>query len=74
MESAFKLAYEALEAQEVPVGCIFVHNNEIIASGRNTVNETHNATRHAELNCIDQCICNSRTLHYVCSCFIRLRY
>lgn len=54
MESAFKLAYEALEAQEVPVGCIFVHNNEIIASGRNTVNETHNATRHAELNCIDQ--------------------
>ncbi|KAF5305760.1 hypothetical protein FQR65_LT07656 [Abscondita terminalis] len=54
MESAFKYAYEALKCQEVPVGCIFVHNNQIIASGRNTVNETHNATRHAELNCIDQ--------------------
>lgn len=54
MEKAFKFAYEALESQEVPVGCIFVYSNEIIALGRNTVNETKNATRHAEINCIDQ--------------------
>lgn len=53
MEVAFKFAYEALEAQEVPVGCIFVYNDEIIAQSRNTVNETRNATRHAEINCID---------------------
>lgn len=61
METAFKFAYEALESQEVPVGCIFVYENEIIARGRNTVNETRNATRHAEMNCIDQVIdfCNS---------------
>lgn len=54
MEKAFTFAYEALESKEVPVGCIFVHNSEIIALGRNTVNETRNATRHAEMNCIDQ--------------------
>lgn len=54
METAFKFAYEALESQEVPVGCIFVYENEIVARGRNTVNETRNATRHAEMNCIDQ--------------------
>lgn len=54
MEKAFCYAREALEAKEVPVGCIFVHNGEIIAVGRNTVNETHNATRHAEINCIDE--------------------
>ncbi|KAF5297131.1 hypothetical protein FQA39_LY02711 [Lamprigera yunnana] len=54
MEIAFKFAHEALDAQEVPVGCIFVHNNLVIATGRNTVNETRNATRHAEINCIDQ--------------------
>lgn len=62
METAFKFAYEALESQEVPVGCIFVYENEIIARGRNTVNETRNATRHAEMNCIDQVIdyCNGR--------------
>lgn len=54
MQTAFKYAYEALESQEVPVGCIFVYKNEILAVGRNTVNETRNATRHAEMNCIDE--------------------
>lgn len=54
MDTAFKYAHEALAVQEVPVGCIFVYKNEVIAHGRNTVNETRNATRHAEINCIDQ--------------------
>ncbi|KAK3922263.1 tRNA-specific adenosine deaminase 2 [Frankliniella fusca] len=53
MEVALKLAQQALTVGEVPVGCIFVHEGKIIASGRNTVNETRNATRHAEINCID---------------------
>lgn len=54
MDAAFSKAYEALAVGEVPVGCVFVYNSEIIASGRNTVNETKNATRHAEINCVDQ--------------------
>jgi tRNA-specific adenosine deaminase 2 len=54
MDEALDLATEALEAGEVPVGCVFVYNDEAIAKGRNTVNETRNATRHAELNCMDQ--------------------
>nr|XP_023030238.1 tRNA-specific adenosine deaminase 2-like isoform X2 [Leptinotarsa decemlineata] len=64
MEKAFVFANEALAAQEVPVGCIFVHKDKIIALGRNTVNETRNATRHAEINCIDQVIkyCQSHDL------------
>ncbi|CAO1432861.1 unnamed protein product [Diamesa tonsa] len=39
---------------EVPVGCVFVYNNEIIARGHNLVNQTANPTRHAEFVCIDQ--------------------
>ncbi|XP_044730630.1 tRNA-specific adenosine deaminase 2 [Chrysoperla carnea] len=54
MQVALNYAKEALNAQEVPVGCIFIYKGFIIASGRNTVNETKNATRHAEFNCIDQ--------------------
>ena len=54
MEEAFGQAREALLAGEVPVGCVFVYKGEIIARGRNTVNATHNATRHAEINCVDQ--------------------
>lgn len=41
------------EFNEVPVGCVFVHNNQIIARGHNLVNKTANPTRHAEFVCID---------------------
>lgn len=65
MDEALDLATEALEAGEVPVGCVFVYNGEVIARGRNTVNETRNATRHAELNCLDQtaewCMANDQS-------------
>ncbi|GLH14614.1 hypothetical protein R5R35_007563 [Gryllus longicercus] len=54
MEKAFELASKELELGEVPVGCVFVYDNKITAEGRNSVNETRNPTRHAEINCIDQ--------------------
>lgn len=53
MMKSFDLAKEALKAGEVPVGCIIVYSDEIIAIGRNEVNETKNATRHAEIVAID---------------------
>ncbi|PSN42644.1 tRNA-specific adenosine deaminase 2 [Blattella germanica] len=56
MEEAFVQANEALQVGEVPVGCVFVFNDQVIARSRNTVNETHNATRHAEMNCVDQTV------------------
>lgn len=54
MEDALINARQANKMGEVPVGCIFVYRNEIIAYGANLVNKTKNATRHAELICIDQ--------------------
>jgi len=53
MDLAFSAARDALRHQEVPVGCVFSRAGRLLASGRNTVNETKNATRHAELNCVD---------------------
>ncbi|ODN05192.1 tRNA-specific adenosine deaminase 2 [Orchesella cincta] len=54
MELAFKLAEEALSLGEVPVGCVFVFEQEFIGRGRNQVNELKNATRHAELVALEQ--------------------
>ncbi|KAL1701066.1 cytidine deaminase-like protein [Schizophyllum commune] len=51
---AMNMAQEALDAGEVPVGCIFVRDDRIIASARNRTNELRNATRHAELEAIDR--------------------
>lgn len=48
----------ALREKEVAIGCIFYNTktNEVVARGRNSVNATKNATRHAEMNCIDDTI------------------
>ncbi|MEE6475538.1 hypothetical protein FKM82_010791 [Ascaphus truei] len=54
MHKAFQMAQDALDNGEVPVGCLMVHNNQIVGKGRNEVNETKNATRHAEMVAIDQ--------------------
>lgn len=53
MQAAFDNAQDAFARGEVPVGCVFVYQNEVIARGSNQTNETKNATRHAELICVD---------------------
>ncbi|KAG9282583.1 tRNA-specific adenosine deaminase 2 [Astyanax mexicanus] len=54
MDRAFHMAKDALENGEVPVGCLMVFKAEIVGKGRNEVNETKNATRHAEMVALDQ--------------------
>ncbi|CAL1714426.1 unnamed protein product [Somion occarium] len=58
---AMEMAEEALAAQEVPVGCVFVRDDKAIAKARNRTNELRNATRHAELEAIDE-ILENKTL------------
>lgn len=54
MNMAFSMAEEALTVEEVPVGCVFVRDSKVIARGRNKVNETKNATKHAEIVAMDK--------------------
>ena len=57
MRAALKLAREAFDAGEVPVGCVvFTSSGEIIGRGRNRREETSDATAHAEVDAIrDAC-------------------
>ncbi|XP_060907482.1 tRNA-specific adenosine deaminase 2 [Labrus mixtus] len=70
MCSAFDMAKDALENGEVPVGCLMVHNDQVVGKGRNEVNETRNATRHAEMVALDQlldwCRCSNLDVSSVC--------
>ena len=43
----------ALETGETPVGCVLVHNNDIVGRGMNATNRTYNGTRHAEFVAIN---------------------
>lgn len=64
MENALENGRTANVNNEVPVGCVFVYENAIIAYGANMVNKTKNATRHAEFICIDQVLdfCKDKNL------------
>ena len=44
MKLSIQEAKLALERLEVPVGCVIVENEKVIASGSNRTNETRNAT------------------------------
>jgi tRNA(Arg) A34 adenosine deaminase TadA len=53
MLEALEEAKKALNVfNEVPVGCVFIYNDEIIARGHNLVSLTKNPTRHAECKLI----------------------
>ena len=49
MREALSLAQQAAEADEVPVGAIVVHNDEIIGRGFNQPIRSCDATAHAEI-------------------------
>ena len=54
MRMALEQARYALRVGEVPVGCVFVREGVIVATGHNKTNVTCNATRHAELVAYDK--------------------
>ena len=53
MEEAIKLALEATERDEVPVGAVCVRDGKIISMASNTREESKCATHHAEILAIE---------------------
>ena len=54
MRQALALAREAAAAGEVPVGCVIVHEGEIIGRGRNRREEKQAVFSHAEMEAMAQ--------------------
>ncbi|EGK69467.1 putative cytidine/deoxycytidylate deaminase family protein [Chlamydia abortus LLG] len=52
MNQALKEARQAYDEDEVPVGCVIVKDNKIIARGHNTTEKLQDPTAHAEILCI----------------------
>lgn len=52
MKAAIKQAKKAYALEEVPIGCVIVQNNKIIARGYNRRNTDKNTLAHAELSAI----------------------
>ncbi|MBQ7000003.1 MAG: nucleoside deaminase [Oscillospiraceae bacterium] len=54
MEEALKLAKEAFDAGEVPVGCVIVKDGRIVGRGRNRREGDKSALAHAEIEAISE--------------------
>ncbi len=52
MRRALVEAEKAFELDEVPVGCIIVHHEQVIAKGHNLTEQLRDATAHAEMMAI----------------------
>ncbi len=53
MSEALKLARVAFSNGDIPVGCVIVRHNEIIAASYNRREQDKSATAHAEISAID---------------------
>ena len=54
MRAAIAEAKKARNIDEVPVGCVIVYNNKIIARGHNTREKDQSVLGHAEINAINE--------------------
>ncbi len=54
MDEALKLAREAFDEREVPVGCVITKGDTIVGRGRNRREKGKSALAHAEIEAIDE--------------------
>ncbi len=52
MQQALRIARQAEQAGEVPIGAVLVHNGAVIASAHNHTERDKDVTAHAEINVI----------------------
>ena len=73
MKEALKLAEEAYQMGEVPVGCVIVSGDKIIGRGRNRRESLKNALLHAEIEAInDACVKSANWRLSDCTLYVTL--
>ena len=61
MKAAIREARKAYALEEVPIGCVIVQNDKIIARGYNRRNTDKNTLAHAEMSAIKKASVSSFT-------------
>lgn len=63
MQIALKEARKSLRYNDVPVGCVIVKNNKILAKSYNKREKSNKITKHAEVNAIEKASKKLKTWH-----------
>jgi len=61
MSEALSLAKKAAEIDEIPIGCVIIHENKIISHGMNLREKSHKTTAHAEIVALENYNLTHRT-------------
>lgn len=73
MREAIREAHKAIDKNEVPIGCVIVSNNKIIAKGHNLTETLVDVTAHAEMQAITSAASFLNSKYLVdCSIYITL--
>lgn len=73
MALAIELAKLSNEHEDVPIGALIVHNDEIIGRGYNQIEKLNNSIVHAEIIAINDAISNFGYKHLLdCSLYVTL--
>ena len=73
LRMAIDQARQAEQAGEVPVGCVIVHDNRILAEGQNRVIRDSDPTAHAEIVALRQAGLNLRNYRLLgCDLYVTL--
>ena len=67
MSLALKEAFKAKKIDEVPVGCIIIKNDKVLARAYNQKIRKKDPTSHAEIECIKKA-CNKLKSYYLDDC------
>ena len=54
MAMALDLAKEAAAQDEIPIGCVIVHENKVLSQGLNQREQSHKTTSHAEIVALEK--------------------
>ncbi|HKL73993.1 MAG TPA: nucleoside deaminase [Clostridia bacterium] len=73
MEKAIEEAKIALSEQEIPIGCVIVHDGNVIASAHNTKQNSNNSLNHAEMLALNKAmeVLNTKYL-YDCTMYLTI--
>ena len=73
MCQALAEAKKAFDKEEIPIGCVIVYDNKIIAKAHNTKQESNNSINHAEMLAINKAMeyLNSKYL-YDCTMYLTI--
>lgn len=71
MSLALIEAKKAFDEEEIPIGCVIVHNGEVIAKAHNLKQQTNNSINHAEMLALNAAMTVLKTKYlYECTMYL----